>query len=356
MHQNRFWNLLAKKLSGEASIEEIEELETFIKTYPELSYSAQNITDLWQLRAKKNGHVAEEAFEKHAGLINSTSFAPPVQSGIADEMMPGKKNKRLMVVLAAVILLCAVAGGWAIFSSTSAPVQKQIAQNAEISTRAGSRSKLILPDSSVVWLNAGSRLTYGRDFGITNRATTLTGEAFFEVKKSNIPFTIHANTVNIKVLGTAFNVKSYPNENTTETSLIRGQVEITLDKRPGEKFILKPNEKLVVANAAPEAAKEEKKQPIVVLKELTQLSENTILETSWVENKLVFHDESFEEVARKMERWYNVNIDIRDERLSKLHVGGGPFENETIEQALSALQIAFDFKFNANGNQITITR
>lgn len=172
-----------------------------------------------------------------------------------------------------------------------------------------------------------------------------------------LPFIIRANGVRIKVLGTAFNVKSYPDEQATETSLIRGRVEIMLDKRPGESIILKPNEKLIVSNRPAEEKKiHQNAQPIVVLKELTRMNDSLVVETSWVENKLVFQDETLEEVAHKMERWYNVAIEIKDVSLAQLHVGGGPFENETIEQALKALQIAFNFKFTTKGKYIIITR
>jgi len=351
MNQNHFWNLLAKKLSGEASADEMAELESLVKAHPELTFPAQHIADLWTLNdGEKNGE-AEEAFQQHLQKLQTH------EGNAAAQQKQRKRPKRLSWIMVSVTGVLLIAFGWFAFNIGQPKTTKPLAQKAEIYTRQGARTKLVLPDSSVVWLNAGSKLTYEPDFGSSNRNTTLTGEAFFDVKKSSLPFLIHANGVHIKVLGTAFNVKSYPNEQTTETSLIRGRVEITLDKRPGESIILKPNEKLIVSNRLPEGKKKEQNvQPIVVLKELTRVNDSLLAETSWVENKLVFHDESLEEVARKMERWYNVVIEIKDEKLAQLHVGGGPFENESIEQALNALQIAFSFSFTEKGKYITITR
>ena len=94
---------------------------------------------------------------------------------------------------------------------------------------------------------------------------------------------------------------------------------------------------------------------IVVLSGLTHSkNDNTIIETSWVQNKLVFQDESFAEIVKKLERWYDVRIEIRDEKLGQLRMTG-TFENETIRQALTALQIASPFNFNMNQSMIDIT-
>ena len=92
-------------------------------------------------------------------------------------------------------------------------------------------------------------MTYDKNFGKNIREVNLTGEAFFDVTKdSSHPFIIHTNVIDIKVLGTEFNVRSYPNDANTETSLIRGKVEVTVKNRANEKIYLEPNEKLVVAN------------------------------------------------------------------------------------------------------------
>lgn len=358
MHQNRFWNLLAKHLSGEASAGESMELESLIKKHPELSFAAQHVTDLWKLKAGHDVSEAEKAFKIHMDAleVKHTDSAEEIDGQVEENKKPVKRKTRLLLSYA-LLLFIIISGGLFLWVKETKPSDTIAPQVAEVSTRPGSRTKVVLPDSSIVWLNAGSKLKYDHSFGQTNRNTTLTGEAFFDVKKASIPFIIYANGIRIKVLGTAFNVKSYPNEKTTETSLIRGRVEITIDKRPGELFILKPNEKLIVANDLMRAKPDDRKKlPIVVLSEVTHSSDNLVLETLWVENKLIFHDESFEEVARKMERWYGVKINITDDRLAQLHVGGGPFENETIEQALKALQIAFDFNFTFKDNNINITR
>lgn len=355
MNHDRFWTLLAKRLSGEATPEEEAELAAMVKAAPELSYAAQHVTDLWKLSPALDVRDSQEAFQKHLALLTaqdaSTRNPLPNDSLSAPPPHRPKMTRKLYAAVAVCLLLV---GAWVVWPSNEKPATPTA---SEVSTRPGSRTKLILPDSSVVWLNAGSRLTYDRGFGAANRTTQLTGEAFFDVKRGNLPFVIHTSGVRIKVLGTAFNVKSYPEERKTETSLVRGEVEITVNNRPGEMWKLKPNEKLTVANGSTKApAGAAKKGPMIVLHSLTRVDEGLIAETSWVENKLVFHDETLGEVARKLERWYNVTISIKDDALAELRVGGGPFENETVKEALEALQIAFNFKFSINGNFIQITR
>jgi ferric-dicitrate binding protein FerR (iron transport regulator) len=269
---------------------------------------------------------------------------------------PSRRKKIWIWSLAtASVLAAAFLFAWRNYGTEVTPTEQKTF--SEVSTKPGSKTKLVLPDSSVVWLNAGSKLTYNEQFGVKNRNATLTGEAFFEVKKTGIPFIIQTNSVQIKVLGTSFNVRSYPDEKTTETSLIHGKVEITLNNRPGEKYTLKPNEKLIIANEPEKILNKVpgKKEPLVMISSLTHLEDSTIIETSWVENKLVFRDESFADVARKMERWYGVTIEFTDEAVARYHLYGS-FTRENITEALDALRIGFHFNYRIEGEKILIAK
>jgi ferric-dicitrate binding protein FerR (iron transport regulator) len=361
MTENRYWNLLAKKLAGDAGVEELQELESLVRSHPEWHYSTEFIENIWKSKHDEtSSYDSEIAFELHLDNLKKNGVhiehAEPLPLPLSPPTLNLKSSKKIWALSLTAICILAVVLWAQFYTSTTSPRSTQEKAYSEVSTRFGSKTRMVLPDSSVVWLNAGSKLTYNEHFGITNRNTTLTGEAYFDVKKSTIPFTIIANGLHIKVLGTAFNVRSYPDEKNTETSLIRGRVEVTHDKRPGEIFILKPNEKLVIANE-PEQKQEnlQKTEPKVVLSSLTHTPDNTIVETSWVDNKLVFQDESFEEVAKRMEKWYNIRINIKDEQLSQVRLGG-TFENENIRQALDALRIAAPFNYTINENTILITR
>ena len=238
----------------------------------------------------------------------------------------------------------------------------QLAKN-EISTRKGSKTKLLLPDGTQVWLNASSKLDYTKDYGNKIREVTLSGEAYFDVvKNTEKPFVIHTSKMDIKVLGTAFNVKCYPGEKTTETSLVRGSIEVTMKDRQ-EKIMLKPNEKLIINNeevrqdlktVSVKQTQSVSQKPIILLSHLTLLQkDNTIIETAWVQNRLIFVSETFEDVALKMERWYSVHIEFANESVKAARLTGN-FEKETIVEALNALQFTTKFSYTIKNNIVTI--
>jgi ferric-dicitrate binding protein FerR (iron transport regulator) len=240
------------------------------------------------------------------------------------------------------------------------PVEKA---ELAVSTKNGSRTNIQLPDGSKVWLNSGSTLTYDKQFGQEIREVVLSGEAFFDVVKNpEKPFIIHTSSMDIKVLGTQFNVKSYANDKSSEASLIHGSIEVSLKDRGSEKILLKPNEKIVVMNermikdTALDGLKNVPSEPIIAVKKLNYTPiDSTIIETSWVDNKFSFQDESFEDIAVRMERWYGISVQFQDPSVKGMRFTG-TFTNETINQALDALQITAGFHYNKQNNTILITK
>jgi ferric-dicitrate binding protein FerR (iron transport regulator) len=369
---NRTWLLIGRKLANEASLQELQELESILRSSPELHFSLQTLTDLWQKVPATDNSDLQAAY---AGLLDRMKLQGSDVPGahhddFADEavMISYPKRRRvfgLRNILTSASLVAAVAAVWILNPFAPAKAKSPVVkETSEISTKNGSKTNIVLPDGSKVWLNAGSKITYDKVFGETLREVSLTGEAYFDVVHNAArPFIIHTRAMDIKVLGTEFNVKSYPDEKTTETSLIRGSIEVTLKRRGAEKILLKPNEKLVVSNENGEeqkAAGFKKKSirhiPIINLSTLNYFSlDSTILETSWVSNRLVFEDESFEEIAHKMSRWYGVNFLFKDEDVKTLRFTGN-FRNETVVEALKAMKITADFDFQIEDKNVIITK
>jgi transmembrane sensor len=373
MSQEKFWVLLSKKLAGEASDKELLELQSLIVEHPEWQYAIQNLEDLWKHQQPNDFMHEEDAYMLHLHRINEMNI-PFGETLAEDSTVSIKTNsgKRWYWAAAAVLLLVI-----SLFlfrkPSTNNEEKGQLVSNFnEVSTQLGSKSKVQLPDGSIVWLNAGSKLTYTKDFGKEIREVTLTGEAFFdETKMKEKPFIIHTSSINIKVLGTAFNVKAYPEDKETETSLIRGSIEVTIKNRPNDKIILSPSEKLVVENniveqAAKTAAtikgtsENQPNQPVISpMVSINKLKyspvDSTVAETQWINNKLIFRDEPFTDLAVRMERWYDVTIVISDPSLSQARLNG-IFHTETISQALDALKESIPFRYEQTGNKIFIHR
>lgn len=369
MSQETFWVLLSKKLSGEATVAELKELEGLILTHPEWQYAIQNLEDLWKHPPKTDHPADEDAYMLH--LHRMTELDIPFGVG---QVEPPASSKRVTMKkwywAAAAVLVFAIVGFVWVNNNKAGITNKEegIAKSNEISTRRGSRSSRVqLPDGSVVVLNAGSKLTYNKDYGKDLREVTLSGEGFFDVKKmADKPFVIHTASINIKVLGTVFNVKAYPEDKRTETSLIHGSIEVTMKNRPNDKIILAPSEKLVVENNTVVDkvinTSNRTEVPDVAINTLMSVNklryseaDSSVAETGWVNNKLVFRDESFEDIARRMERWYDVDIEITDAQLREKRLNG-TFEKETIDQALEALKIWSPFRYEQTGSKIIIHR
>ncbi|HVU55221.1 MAG TPA: FecR family protein [Puia sp.] len=379
-HKQYTWNLIAKKLTGEATPEELRELEELLRQNPELHYPMQTISDLWNPSNPQEQHIAEEAFSRHLDRMQDlkidyaqTPAAVLTLSVTADDTYPmpeqhRKSRRTILLAAAAIIAAIIITGLYTRHPSEPAriaaatPAETPTLAGNEIFTGNGSRTHLTLPDGTVVWLNAGSRINYEKNFGATDRSVSLTGEAFFDVApNAGKPFVIHTARIDIRVLGTSFNVKSYPSDKTTETTLIHGSIEVSIHNRPSDKIVLKPNEKLVVnnedsANLDKEIrrhARIENNSLVVISKPTYEQRSGAIIETSWVDNKLIFQDEEFKSLARSMERWYGVTIRFNTPEKEDLRFTG-IFEKETILQALDALKLTANFNYSIEGNQITI--
>ena len=372
---DRFWELLSKKNCGEISPAETKELEEILVVHPEWNSAAETLSNLnFQSTVFADNYEAEQAFETHLNRMKKADIEFGDVESSAVEMQTPKAGGNSKKWFAAFAIM---AGGVALFLGlrntlvSSEKNNRRQSTLSQVSTKPGSRTQIQLPDGSVVRLNSSSSLTYDKNFGKNIREVSLTGEAFFDVTKdSSHPFIIHTNVIDIKVLGTAFNVKSYPNDANTETSLIRGKVEVTVKNRANERIYLEPNEKLVVANnsgssvnksSAYQAEQRNNKtdlssKPIYAVQHLTlNPVDSTIVETSWVDNRLVFQEnETFKEVALRMERWYGVQMNFASEKVAGYRPFAS-FKNETITQALDELKLGFKFNYKIEGNIITVT-
>ncbi len=362
MSQERFWLLIAKKIAKEANEQELVELNQCIQEHPEWQFAVQNLENIWQIPVPIDETAADDAFmlhlnklaeNKQVDLLSNHSDSLDLQINNSVPFIP----RWAYYAAASLILMAGVLYFFAKSPSVNT-IAKNLPELNEISTRLGSKSQVKLPDGSIVWLNAGSKLEYAKDFGKSTREVTLIGEGYFDVvKNKDVPFIINTQSIRIKVLGTVFNVKAYPEDKQTETSLIQGRIEVTIKNRPDDKIILSPNEKLIVENELIEAASKQKTTDLIPTVSINKLKfitpDSTIAENQWVENKLVFRDQTFEELAKMMERWYNVKLEIQSDALKSTRMNGN-FEKESIDQAIEALKLIIPFKTNQKGNTIII--
>ncbi len=369
------WNLLAKKLSGEASPEELQELETLLRRNPELHYPMQTLIDLWHSAEPSRQAAAESVFNRHLDRMEKLNIGfiaddPPATKD-PTEYAPDRRSRSFRIMLIGSLVALALASTWLVLYSGHGrqPLSPNPTQTAaapalnEVVTANGSRTHLTLPDGTKVWLNAGSRLAYDKTYGSGRREINLTGEAFFDVANNpRQPFIIHTPRMDVRVLGTSFNVKSYTADKTTEATLVRGSIAVSIKNRPDETIILKPNQKLIVTNDQTTLLRHQPGQSRVAPDSTAQISirppsyeQNTgaMIETSWVNNKFIFKDEDFGTLSKDLERWYGVSISLTDPAQANWRFTG-TFEKETIGQALDALKLTANFNYVIQGTQIQI--
>lgn len=225
----------------------------------------------------------------------------------------------------------------------------------------GEKKNIQLPDGSIVTLNAGSNIKIDGKYGAATRDVYLEGEAFFEVNHdTSLPFIVHTTAMDVKALGTAFNVKAYLHEKITETSLIRGLVEVTLKEDNNLKMLLYPNQKIEWqhdnVNAA--NASEVKKAgalsiPDSMKKKLVVTNTGDIKEIAWKENKLIFDDEDFNNIAVLLERWYGAQINFKDASLRNYRFTG-IFEKEDLNTVLDFLKESRSFNYTIEHGETLI--
>lgn len=197
----------------------------------------------------------------------------------------------------------------------------------------GGKSKVILADGSLVWLNSGSTLKYSTDFNEEERIVTLNGEGYFEVSKRNdMPFTVRTQGYDVVVKGTKFNVSAYEGDPFISTTLIEGKVTVnykdeSIDMNPGEEMKL-------IKNTG----------------ELQHTSVNASQSNVWMDNRLVNDNITFQELMTKLSRQFNVEIEIEDERLKSQTFSISLRNDETLEQIFEALQKIIPFSITRDNH------
>lgn len=366
--------LIARKLSGEASIEELQNLNTYLQEHQEDQYFFELLQNFWNKPIEKTSASEEDLLNAHFDYIIHQA-EEDIEDEIPEERVITNNNTSLKTVwirrlsIAAAISALAIGLYW-IHPFSVKTLSYNKSNKSEVSAKPGAKSKMVLPDGTTVWLNSGSKLTYSDNFRDSVRSVELDGEAFFDVvKDAKHPFIVHTSGIDIRVLGTAFNVKSYAAESTIEATLIRGLIEVVKKDEPqSPKVILRPHEKLVFnkeeqtmekSSGTAENIKIDKivitPRGIIITPLPKNRSDTSLEETSWVYNKLIFEGDTFDELAKKMERWFNVQIVFKDQKVQEYRVAG-VFENESIEQALQALQLIVPFNYKIKGSEIEIRK
>lgn len=214
---------------------------------------------------------------------------------------------------------------------------------ADISVEAplGSKIKLYLPDGTLVWLNAGSRMTYSQGFGVDNRKVELEGEGYFEVKRNEkIPFFVKTKDLQLQVLGTKFNFRDYPEDHEVVVSLLEGKVGLNNLLREEKEAVLSPDERAVLNKA----------NGLLTVESVTASNAS-----QWTDGYLFFDEELLPDIAKELERSYNVKIHIANDSLKTFRFYGNFVRREqNIQEVLEALASTEKMQYKIEERNITI--
>lgn len=356
---------MAKRMSGALTEREQAELEGLLAADKEVAQQQQLLEKVsFNSIGKFTPDQKEGMLDRIMGNIAIEEVTTPVQA-------TGHYHRRYLL-LGSICVLLVVTGVLGYVSGWLGGRKESVAEWSTVQTKPGSKSRVTLPDGTLVVLNAGSVLSYPNDFGQKKREVQLTGEGYFDVvKMADHPFVIHTPTIDVKVLGTTFNVRAYGDESHTETALISGGVEVTVNDERRQRITLSPHQKLLVANAIirpdlkhPEAAREKDKdkygaaggnsKSLIILEQIEpDRKESTIQETAWIDNKFVYRNESFSQLIKRIERWYDITVECNNQQLLNSPFTGN-VQQESLEQLLKVLQQTKHFEYNISARKVVI--
>ncbi len=349
--EEKMKSLFISYLEKNISKQDEEYLLKWINSNPGSLKELNELRILWNL-AEISGKIDKKRTENEWDR-----FVYGIEKGKSNRLEPKMGFMYWLPRVAAIFLLGAFISAAITYTIFNTGTNNLVYQ--EISTPAGANSKVTLPDGSFVWLNAESNLRYSNQFGKKNREIYLTGEAFFEVAKNKSKvFIVQASDLSIKAYGTSFNVKSYPEENTVEATLIEGSIGVkrTGLKNKSDEIVLEPNQRVVYYKPSNKTlkvqTKETESEPIPVStepnkKHLTYMISkgiDPIPFTSWKEGTLLISSENLANLAIKLERKYDVKIRFENEALKKIKFSGS-LENETVEQVIEAIGVAANIDY-----------
>lgn len=332
--------------------DKIEEFEGLMTDYLKGSMSPEDMKKLATLisadaSCRKRYHELAEAY----GMASAPWFESRKQENL--ELLREKLNfhsscKRTLtrriiwgnVAIWALIICCSIT-----FLYLQRDNSSELAASpsyCQIEIPKGATSKLMLPDSTLVYLNGGTVLKYDASYqNKAKREVFLTGEAYFSVVRNvHRPFIVHTEGVSVKVLGTTFNVTSYPDDAEVKVSLVEGKVNVYTTSEAEENILLSPNEQAIY----------NKEHKLLSMKKIDATSQ-----VAWTTGKLVFVNEKLLDILKTVGKRYDVQMLVQSQKVYAEYFSGSIDADLTLEEVLSYLDVDNKFIWRKKGKTIVIT-
>jgi len=380
---DRITLLLARRIAGELTPAEADELQQAMAQDPGLQQLLSSVECVSEASPKGISALEEDQLlekglrqlrQRIAGLHvvglspELPTAAPEDKGGVVFHKggavlpLPRRTRRRIVYRWSAAAAIVLLALGGYLYKAKEQHGHVPVTYR-DVVAKYGTRSYIELPDGSRLWLNAGSKVRYADGFAAGIRELTLEGEAFFDVKHDpGQPFIIHTRGLDVKVLGTSLNVRAYAGDSVVEATLIQGKAQIELPGSREQPIMLRPGEKVTMRSGVakgngqlPDKATATTAAPAEFSRHAvtTDSTYKTIIETSWVEDKLVFRNKPFREVAAQLERWYNIRFHFANQNYLNDKLTGY-FKDQPIKNVMDGLQLSLGFHYEIAGDSILI--
>jgi transmembrane sensor len=333
------WDRLARYVSGESGATERADIERWAASSDANRALLESLERRWAAAANRTAWNVDAAWSRVSPRLRDLEVEPGMIA--IGSRTPNRTSwfraTRLIPLAAAAVLLIAVAVQMTNDDSTSTTTMRVTSNEAR--TGIGEQRTIDLTDGSQVVLGAASTLRLGDGFGGSTREVFLEGQAFLRVRHdSTRPFVVNAGGTRATDLGTAFEVRAYPNE-AVRVAVTEGVVEVRRDSGRTDSTVLQPGDVAEVPTTGETVVKRQ---------------QNVERLLGWTRGELVFDDTPLSDVARELERWFDVQVRIEDPALRSKRWTGQPRIGESLETILELVESALGVRAERTGNVVTI--
>lgn len=335
MHKEEIDNLISMYLTGDIDTQSLKALTEWSRESAENSLYVRNKIEFWFSSGVAGCTISfdkEKAFERFKARVEKDTVAEKQKQRFVQS-----RSFRIFYRVAAVILiiLLPLAGYWGGMETVKSGFSDIV-----VEVPMGARTKLYLPDGTLVWLNAGSKITYSQGFGVENRNLALEGEGYFEVKRNeNVPFEIRTKELDLTVLGTKFNFRNYADDEEVVVNLLEGKVGLKNGLVASADVYMSPNERVVLSKESGHMVK-------------TKI--NAANSNLWTKDELFFDELLLEDIAKQLSRSFNVKIEVSDSLKNQRFYGSFRIVGNSIEDILETISSTNRMKYKYKNNRYVV--
>lgn len=340
-------DIIIKTLNGLASADELSELLDWLNAdEANRSYFEEQKAE-WSAAgegAAASSYDGSAAFKRFERRVSAEAASGTVAGGSGGQDSPRRIGTRalawrLVAGIAAAVLV--VFGLWAVYDRYTSQYIDRFANLVNVEAPAGSRAKVVLPDGTTVWLNAGSRMSYAQGFGITDRSVKIEGEGYFEVgSDSELPMSVCSDNMQVRDIGTKFNFRDYPEEPTAEVTLCDGEVGVKSVKFPGREVIIHPEQMTLLDKRTGR---------------ITATGCYSADKRLWTSGMLVMDGMTTAQIVNAIERAYKVKVSIGSGRVHRMQLCGTlNLDRENLEEVLKVIAKAGGIEYSIRGKNVLL--